>query len=128
MVDAALPYRHGCMTPPHVGLGSHLSRDQATLTTSMVSGSPWSPKRGVGSDEQAVRTRIAPLSGDSHVLDYVMPNTVNGWRVVDVLADGAVSRVAVKRSDFRRLLSRGGAGALAASLASKSLDLSDGVS
>jgi hypothetical protein len=41
----------------------------------------------VGSDEQVVRTRITPLSGDGHVLDYVMRNTGNGWRVVDVLAD-----------------------------------------
>ena len=84
--------------------------------------------RPVGSDEQVVRTRITPRSGDSHVLDYVMRDAGNGWRVVEVLADGAVSRVAVQRSDFRRLLSRGGAAALAESLASKSLDLSDGVS
>ena len=74
--------------------------------------------RPVGSDEQVVRTRITPRSGDSHVLDYVMRDAGNGWRVVDVLADGAVSRVAVQRSDFRRLLSRGGAAALAESLAS----------
>jgi phospholipid transport system substrate-binding protein len=57
-----------------------------------------------------------------------MRNTSAGWRAVDVLADGAVSRVAVQRSDFRHLLSRGGAPALANSLASKSLDLSDGMS
>jgi len=75
-----------------------------------------------------VHTRIAPRSGDGHALDYVMRNTDSGWRVVDVLADGAVSRVAVLRSDFRRRLSRGGAPALAESLATKSLDLSDGMS
>jgi phospholipid transport system substrate-binding protein len=44
---------------------------------------------------------------------------------VDVLADGAISRVAIQRSDFRRLLSRGGAPVLAASLTNKSQDLSD---
>jgi len=44
------------------------------------------------------------------------------------LADGAASRVAVQRSDFRRLLlSRGGALALANSPASKSRHLSDGI-
>jgi phospholipid transport system substrate-binding protein len=52
----------------------------------------------------------------------------SGWRAVDVLADGSISRVAVQRSDFRRLLAQGGAQALVASLRSKSADLSDGAS
>jgi phospholipid transport system substrate-binding protein len=84
--------------------------------------------RPLGNDEQIVRTRIIPPSGDGHELDYVMRNTGSGWRAVDVLADGTISRVAVQRSDFRRLLSRGGAPALAESLATKSLGLSDGMS
>jgi phospholipid transport system substrate-binding protein len=84
--------------------------------------------RPAGNGEQIVLTRIIPRSGDGHEIDYVMRNTPAGWRAVDVLADGAVSRVAVQRSDFRHLLSRGGAPALANSLASKSLDLSDGMS
>jgi phospholipid transport system substrate-binding protein len=84
--------------------------------------------RPAGNGEQIVATRITPRSGDGHEIDYVMRNTPSGWRAVDVLADGAVSRVAVQRSDFRRLLSRGGAPPLANSLASKSLDLSDGMS
>lgn len=84
--------------------------------------------RAVGNGEQVVQTRIVPVSGDSHELDYVMRETPAGWRAVDVLADGAVSRVAVQRSDFRRLLARGGAQALADSLRSKSMDLSDGAS
>jgi phospholipid transport system substrate-binding protein len=83
--------------------------------------------RSVG-DEQVVQTRIIPRSGDSHVLDYVMRQGASGWRAVDVLADGSISRVAVQRSDFRRLLTRGGAQALADSLRSKSVDLSDGTS
>jgi phospholipid transport system substrate-binding protein len=65
--------------------------------------------RPAGNAEQIVVTRITPRSGDSHEIDYVMRNTPSGWRVVDVLADGAVSRVAVQRSDFRRSLSRRGA-------------------
>jgi phospholipid transport system substrate-binding protein len=84
--------------------------------------------RPVGTGQQIVRTRITSPSGDSHELDYVMRNSGSGWRAVDVLADGAISRVAVQRSDFRRLLSRGGATALAASLTAKSQDLSDGMS
>jgi phospholipid transport system substrate-binding protein len=84
--------------------------------------------RPVGNNEQVVNTRITSASGEAHALDYVMRDTGAGWRVVDVLADGSVSRVAVQRSDFRRLLARGGAPALAQSLASKSMDLSDGMS
>jgi phospholipid transport system substrate-binding protein len=81
--------------------------------------------RPVGS-EQVVETKVIPKKGDRHELDYVMRQSSVGWRVVDVLADGSISRVAVQRSDFRRLLSRGGAQALAESLRTKSADLSDG--
>jgi phospholipid transport system substrate-binding protein len=82
--------------------------------------------RPVGNGEQVVQTRIVPVSGDGHELDYVMRDGPAGWRAVDVLADGSVSRVAVQRSDFRRLLTRGGADALAESLRTKSADLSAG--
>jgi phospholipid transport system substrate-binding protein len=68
--------------------------------------------RSVGND-QVVRTQIIPTSGQGHTLDYVMRQAPTGWRIVDVLADGAISRVAVQRSDFRRLIRRGGALALA---------------
>ncbi len=80
--------------------------------------------RVVGSDK-IVRTEIIPRSGDKHVLDYVMRDAGGGaWKVADVLADGSVSRVAVQRSDFRRLLTKGGAPALAESLRTKSAALS----
>jgi phospholipid transport system substrate-binding protein len=84
--------------------------------------------RAVGSGEQVVQTRIIPKHGDGHELDYVMRQGAEGWRAVDVLADGSVSRVAVQRSDFRRLLTRGGAQALAQSLRTKTADLSAGSS
>jgi phospholipid transport system substrate-binding protein len=79
--------------------------------------------RSVG-EEEVVRTQIIPVSGDEHDLDYVMREGPAGWRIVDVLADGAISRVAVQRSDFRRLLRQGGATALAESLQTKSASLS----
>lgn len=87
-----------------------------------------SPDTRTVGNEQVVQTRIIPKSGETHALDYVMRNGQSGWRIVDVLADGAISRVAVQRSDFRRLLARGGPKALADSLRSKSADLSDGTS
>jgi phospholipid transport system substrate-binding protein len=79
--------------------------------------------RSVGSDK-VVRTEIIPKSGDKHTLDYVMRDSTGSWKVIDVLADGSVSRVAVQRSDFRRLLTRGGAPALAESLRTKTASLS----
>jgi phospholipid transport system substrate-binding protein len=84
-----------------------------------------SQTRAVG-NELVVATKVIPKTGDSHELDYVMRQGDAGWRVRDVLADGSISRVAVQRSDFRRLLARGGALALVESLRSKSADLSDG--
>lgn len=83
--------------------------------------------RALPSGEQVVDTKIVPASGDTHVLDYVMRQGPHGWRVVDVLLDGTISRVAVQRSDFRSLLARGGAVALAKSLREKTADLSGGV-
>jgi phospholipid transport system substrate-binding protein len=76
--------------------------------------------------EQLVQTRIIPASGDPHELDYVMRREGGVWKAVDVLADGSISRVAVQRSDFRRLVSRGGAQALIESLNQKTSDLSGG--
>ena len=76
--------------------------------------------------EQLVQTRIVSQSGSSHELDYVMRDEGGSWHVVDVLADGSISRVAVQRSDFRRLLARGGGPALVDSLQQKTADLSGG--
>jgi phospholipid transport system substrate-binding protein len=80
--------------------------------------------RGVGNGRQFVRTRIISPDGETHELDYVMQPNKREWKVVDVLADGSISRVAVQRSDFRRLLSRGGPAALIAQLQRKTADLS----
>jgi phospholipid transport system substrate-binding protein len=76
--------------------------------------------------EQLVQTKIVSPSGESHELDYVMRRMPGGWKAVDVLADGSISRVAVQRSDFRRLVARGGARALIESLNQKISDLSGG--
>lgn len=75
--------------------------------------------RPLPNSEQVVSSHIIPKSGDSHRLDYVMRQVDGAWKVVDVLADGTISRVAVQRSDFRRLLSQGGSAALVVSLQSK---------
>jgi phospholipid transport system substrate-binding protein len=82
------------------------------------------PETRIVGDEQVVRTKIVPVSGEGHDLDYVMRQDSSGWRIVDVLADGAVSRVAVQRSDFRQLIRQGGAPALGQSLKVKADSLS----
>lgn len=62
--------------------------------------------RKAGADE-VVTTRIRPASGDPTRLDYVMHQGAEGWRAVDILLDGTISRVAVQRSDFRAILAKG---------------------
>ncbi len=82
--------------------------------------------RAAGADQVVVQTRILSAKGDATELDYVMKQTPSGWKIVDVLADGSISRVAVQRSDFRGLLANGGSDALLASLQRKTADLSGG--
>jgi phospholipid transport system substrate-binding protein len=82
--------------------------------------------RSLGVDRAVVQSRIVKISGDATELDYVLKQTPLGWKVIDVLAGGSISRVAVQRSDFRRILSNGGGAALLASLQRKTSDLSGG--
>ena len=67
------------------------------------------------------------MNGDPIRLDYVMRDENGKWRAVDVLLDGSISRVAVQRSDFRKILAERRRGcAEIASLRRKISDLSDG--
>ena len=77
-------------------------------------------ERDVGSD-RVVDSKV----GDTK-LSFVMRQAPAGWRVVDVLADGTISRVATQRSDFHSTLSHGGGQALVAQLQRKVSDLSGG--
>jgi phospholipid transport system substrate-binding protein len=83
--------------------------------------------RSVGNGEVVVETKLTATDGSSHQLDYVMRNGPSGWRAVDVLADGSISRVAVQRSDFRHLLASGGVPALLGGLQQKVANLSGGM-
>jgi len=78
--------------------------------------------RAIGAD-QVVSTKFVPQGGDANQIDYVMRQEGATWKVVDVLLDGTISRVAVQRSDFRNVLAHGGAPALIASLQHKVVDL-----
>ena len=76
--------------------------------------------------DQIVATRIVSPTGSPVALSYVMRQTPTGWKAVDVLAEGSISRVATQRSDFRNLLVSGGGPALVASLENKVAALSNG--
>ena len=80
----------------------------------------------VGND-RVVKTQIVTASGQAHVLAYVMRQTGAGWRAVDVLAEGSISRVAAQRSEIRSVLSDGGGTGLLVSLHRKTAELSGGI-
>jgi phospholipid transport system substrate-binding protein len=82
--------------------------------------------RSLANGDRVVQTTIAAPGEPGHTLSYVMRQTPSGWKAVDVLADGAISRVAVQRSDFRTVLTSGGGAALVAKLERKAADLSGG--
>jgi phospholipid transport system substrate-binding protein len=73
-----------------------------------------------------VASRLVPSGGDPVRIDYVVRSGTMGWRIIDVLLNGSISRVAVQRSDFRKILANGDTDALIASLRRKIADLSDG--
>ena len=52
-----------------------------------------------------------------------MRNTEGAWKAVDILVDGAISRTAVQRSDFRALLKDNDPGPLIANLKDKAAEL-----
>jgi phospholipid transport system substrate-binding protein len=81
--------------------------------------------RDIGPD-RIVGTEIVTGSGEHLRLDYVMRGNNGTWHAVDILLEGSISRVAVQRSDFRKILARGDADALIASLQRKIADLSGG--
>jgi phospholipid transport system substrate-binding protein len=82
--------------------------------------------RDAGNGDEIVHTRYIPPSGDPRTIDYVMRQTNGSWKAVDVLLDGTISRAAVLRSEFRRILSEGGFQALVTDVRKKIADLSGG--
>ncbi len=80
------------------------------------------PRRLPNGDE-IVTTSIGKPGETPVTLAYVMRQGPSGWRAVDVLVNGNISRVATQRSDFRSLLLSGGAPALVSSLQSKAAGL-----
>ena len=67
-----------------------------------------------------VPSRLISADGAQPVqMDYVMKGGDGQWRVTDVLAEGAVSQMAARRSEFTAILRKDGPDALVASLEAK---------
>ena len=82
-------------------------------------------QRSVGAD-LVVGTQIVPAAGDPVRIDYVMHKGAKGWQATDVLLNGSISQNAVKRSDFRSLVTSNSAQPLIDSLQRKVGELSGG--
>jgi len=79
--------------------------------------------RAIAADQVVSTTLLPADNGETVRIDYVMRQEAGTWKIIDVLLDGTISRVAVQRSDFRGMLAQGGAPALIASLERKVVDL-----
>jgi phospholipid transport system substrate-binding protein len=85
------------------------------------------PGLAAAGNDRVVNTQIVTASGQPHLLAYVMRAIGGGWRIVDVLANGSISRVAAQRSEMRSVLSDGGGAGLLVSLRRKTAELSGGI-
>ena len=70
-----------------------------------------------------VSTRITDPSGDDVDLTYVTRQFQEKWRIVDVLLDTGISQLAVRRSEYRRILKSGGINSLIEALNAKAREL-----
>jgi len=82
------------------------------VTTSMSNG------------DVVVKSALVPKTGDAVHLDYLMRQTANQWRVIDVFYNGTISQLAARRSEYSATLSAKGAPGLVALLQQKTADLS----
>ncbi len=73
-------------------------------------------------DSVLVDTRIIRTDGPPVALNYVLRNKGDRWRVIDILLDGKVSELAMRRSEYRNL-GGGKAGGLADKLGAKAEEL-----
>lgn len=70
-----------------------------------------------------VPSQIIPGSGDPTRIDYLMHEDAGHWTIVDVLFDGSVSQVAVRRSEFASIFRKDGLPGLITLLDDKSASL-----
>ncbi len=70
-----------------------------------------------------VPSKIIPASGAPTAIDYLMHQDGGSWKIIDVLFDGSISQVAVRRSEFVPVFRREGLNGLISLLDNKSTAL-----
>lgn len=63
---------------------------------------------------QIVKTKI-----DDTQINYLLHQTAQGWKIIDVLVDGHVSQVAIQHGDFKSAIDNGGVDTLISDLNKK---------
>jgi phospholipid transport system substrate-binding protein len=66
--------------------------------------------------DKVVKTRIVQSNGEAVQLNYLMRNTGNGWKIIDVYLNGTISELASRRAEFGAILRSGGPNALVSAL------------
>ena len=74
-------------------------------------------------DTVLIRTRIVPPREEPVELNYVLRESGDGWRIIDVLLESKFSELARQRSEFAAVLQGGGASDLVATLERKIAEL-----
>tara|TARA_E500000331_G_scaffold331758_2_gene354352 strand:+ start:1648 stop:2268 length:621 start_codon:yes stop_codon:yes gene_type:complete len=73
-----------------------------------------------------VETKLINPSGDNLELIYVVKRIDDKWRIIDVILDLGISELAVRRSEYRRILKSGGVRKLISMLNEKANQLTFG--
>lgn len=70
-----------------------------------------------------VASWIVPRSGNPTAIDYVMREVDGKWKVIDVLYEGTISQVAVRRSEFTSIFRNDGLAGLMAAIEKQTASL-----
>lgn len=74
------------------------------------------PKVEARGGDRLVRTTLSQPKSASVSLAYRLRQSADGWRIIDVFYQNAISQLATRRADYASILSAGGAKALIAHL------------
>ena len=74
------------------------------------------PTSEVRSTGRIVRSKLIPSNGEPVALNYLMRESGDTWKIVDVYLTGTISELATRRSEFNAILRSGGPTALIESL------------
>ncbi len=76
-------------------------------------------------DSILVRNRLVKASGEVVSLDYLLRKEAGRWLIIDVLLDGKISELALRRSEYTAVLSREGFDGLVGALEDKVASLAE---